>query len=166
MCYLLVDMLQRLKRIKTLFTRTLDRFHYYMIENIAYRDHTQVVSRWYHKLAGRLDHSKRGTLDHPNHNILMVDQLWLWKIPKGDKFMSDTIVTCFPRRHEAFLDNIDDIRDRVIPESAKYPIRTTDDLIDRILSACTDIFEPNDIESLQFLRFFDSAIGTVVSFLR
>ena len=137
-----------------------------MVKNIAYRDRTQVVSRWNNESSGHLSRSKFEAPRPLNHNILMVDQLWLWKIPKGDKFMSDTIVTCFPRRHEAFLDNIDDIRDRVIPESAKYPIRTTDDLIDRILSACTDIFEPNDIESLQFLRFFDSAIGTVVSFLR
>lgn len=30
--------------------------------------------------------------------LLMVDQLWLWYIPKDEIFKSDIVLTCFPRR--------------------------------------------------------------------
>ena len=139
-----------------------------MVKNIAYRDRTQVVSRWNNELSGHLSRSKFEAPRPLNHNILMVDQLWLWKIPKKgtDKVMSDTIITCFPTRHEASSGNSDDIRDRVVPESVENHTQNANDLIDRILSSCTEIFEPNDIESLQFFSFFESAVGTAVSILR
>ena len=137
-----------------------------MIEDTAYRDGTQVVdrvARWNHSKSGQLHRPEVKSPHNSEHNIFMVDQLWLWKIPKGLDIVSDTIVTCFPTRHEASTGIVDDIRDSVILESAENHIREVDNLIDRILSACTDIFEPNDIESLRFFTFFESEIGRAVS---
>jgi Mg2+ and Co2+ transporter CorA len=47
--------------------RTLDQYYYHMLESTHERDIDQVVSRWARKVKSA-----------PNHNILMVDQLWLW----------------------------------------------------------------------------------------
>lgn len=47
--------------------RTLDQYYYHMLENTHDRDIDQVVSRWAQNVA-----------QEPRHNILMVDQLWLW----------------------------------------------------------------------------------------
>ncbi|KAF1942382.1 hypothetical protein EJ02DRAFT_345695 [Clathrospora elynae] len=47
--------------------RTLDQYYYHMLENTKERDIDQVVSRW--SLAVKSE---------TRHNILMVDQLWLW----------------------------------------------------------------------------------------
>lgn len=52
--------------------RTLDQYYYHMLESTHDRDIDQVVSRWAHNVA-----------QQPRHNILMVDQLWLWKGQKS-----------------------------------------------------------------------------------
>lgn len=67
--------------------------------------------------------------------------------------------------YEALYGSIDDIRDRILPESVENSIKTADDLVGRILAACTNIFEDTDIKSLQFRKFFEKAIGNMVRFL-
>lgn len=52
--------------------RTLDQYYYHMLESTHDRDIDQVVSRWAHNV-----------VQQPRHNILMVDQLWLWKGQKN-----------------------------------------------------------------------------------
>ncbi|KAI4925496.1 hypothetical protein J4E85_007375 [Alternaria conjuncta] len=47
--------------------RTLDQYYYHMLDNTKERDMDQVVSRW-----------AENTKAEARHNILMVDQLWLW----------------------------------------------------------------------------------------
>ncbi|KAL5415711.1 hypothetical protein PMIN06_002288 [Paraphaeosphaeria minitans] len=47
--------------------RTLDQYYYHMLESTHERDIDQVVSRW-----------ALNVKSERNHNILMVDQLWLW----------------------------------------------------------------------------------------
>ncbi|KAL7776684.1 hypothetical protein CFE70_007102 [Pyrenophora teres f. teres 0-1] len=51
--------------------RTLDQYYYHMLESTTERDIDQVVSRWSKALKSR-----------QRHNILMVDQLWLWNTSK------------------------------------------------------------------------------------
>ncbi|KAL6710652.1 hypothetical protein ACN47E_007709 [Coniothyrium glycines] len=90
--------------------RTLDQYYYYMLKNTQARDKDQVVKRW----------AERHHLEN-RHNIMMVDQLWLWKLiaPKGEtdlgpdlppksselnqggtlsKLEGSIILTCFPSR--------------------------------------------------------------------
>lgn len=148
-----------------------------MITDTTYRDRTQVVSRWNHNSNGHQDWSKQRILE-PKHNILMVDQLWMWKISKGNRVSCDTIITCFPTRHEApdetrtgpqygfaggtLYGSTDDIRDRILPESVENRISNVEHLVGRILAACTNIFEETDVKSLQFRKFFEKAIGNMV----
>lgn len=47
--------------------RTLDQYYYHMLDSTHERDIDQVVSRW-----------AQNVKSEPKHNILMVDQLWLW----------------------------------------------------------------------------------------
>ncbi|KAI4660855.1 uncharacterized protein J4E79_005423 [Alternaria viburni] len=47
--------------------RTLDQYYYHMLDNTKERDIDQVVSRWAQNMKSEA-----------RHNILMVDQLWLW----------------------------------------------------------------------------------------
>jgi len=54
--------------------RTLDQYYYHMLENTHERDIDQVVSRW-----------SQNVKSAERHNILMVDQLWLWTCPKPRK---------------------------------------------------------------------------------
>jgi ankyrin repeat protein len=89
--------------------RTLDQYFYHMLENTDDRDKDQVVSRWAQKVRSET-----------RHNILMVDQLWLWlaprhaqtrpeaqnwdgrvKIPEGEtnpRSKNDYVISCFPNR--------------------------------------------------------------------
>lgn len=65
---------------------------------------------------------------------------------------------------EALYGSIDDIRDRILPESVEDSIMDADDLVGRILAACTNVFEDTDVQSLQFRKFFEKAIGNMVCF--
>jgi Mg2+ and Co2+ transporter CorA len=95
--------------------RTLDQYYYHMLESTQERDIDQVVSRWAHNV-----------IQEQHHNILMVDQLWLWigqhretaapgeiemeelrRRDRGsdrererspDRSNSHYVVTCFPNR--------------------------------------------------------------------
>jgi hypothetical protein len=163
--------------------RTLDQSYYYMIDDTSYRDRTQVVSRWNHT-ANLLEdnhkdiHVKRTssffesqTQAVPgrrgvgiNHNILMVDQLWIWRIPDPENEFSN-IITCFPSRNGAIPYDIDKLYESVVDD--KYPQVFEDSMqaIMRILSLCIDAFDPHQFrDSLQFLKFFESAVGSAVRF--
>ncbi|KAF2274003.1 uncharacterized protein EI97DRAFT_142312 [Westerdykella ornata] len=65
--------------------RTLDQYYYHMLGNTRERDTDQVVSRWAHNV-------KNMHL----HNILMVDQLWLWSTRRAGNF--DYVISSFPGR--------------------------------------------------------------------
>ena len=55
--------------------RTLDQYYYHTMKDTTQRDRDQVVFRW----------AKKMWPDEPEHvhNILMVDQLWLWILDGG-----------------------------------------------------------------------------------
>ncbi|KAI1639109.1 hypothetical protein F4809DRAFT_172745 [Biscogniauxia mediterranea] len=138
--------------------RTLDQSYYYMLEDTSYRDETQVVSRWNHN---RNPQKIRGGGEHgAAHNILMVDQLWLWNIPREDDQEHSTIITCFPSREGAVLSCHDDLRSTILSQSDKEPISNDNELVTRIIATCIDVFgHNNQDESLHFFKFFQSAIG-------
>ncbi|KAI1494238.1 hypothetical protein F5X96DRAFT_8131 [Biscogniauxia mediterranea] len=138
--------------------RTLDQSYYYMLEDTSYRDETQVVSRWNHN--HNLPKIRGGGGHGAAHNILMVDQLWLWNIPREDNQEHSTIITCFPSREGAAPTYLDDLRSIILSQSDKAPISNDNELVTRIIDACIDVFgHNNDEESLQFFKFFQSAIG-------
>jgi hypothetical protein len=112
--------------------RTLDQYYYHMLESTQERDKDQVVSRWYQRVKGQ-----------SRHNILMVDQLWLWtswkRSPKttfkdiataakkqqqlgnnaeGQKLPKDRyVISCFPSRtgtKNTLHRTLDDLRQFVL----------------------------------------------------
>lgn len=152
-----------------------------MLESTADRDRDQVVSRWVQKEAKDI-----------RHNILMVDQLWLWMSRPttyaspisenhGAKTTPNTsqgseaattqppqsfIVTSFPNRSRAGPRmKQDNLRVLVLdPMSRKRDvISQPQDLISRILETCCSAFDRlQDEELLRFFQMFESSIGSVV----
>ena len=55
--------------------RTLDQYYYHTMKDTSFRDEDQVVFRYAKKMWPEKDESE--------HNILMVDQLWLWVLDGG-----------------------------------------------------------------------------------
>ncbi|KAL1621012.1 hypothetical protein SLS56_009428 [Neofusicoccum ribis] len=134
--------------------RTLDQSYYYMLKDTSYRDKTQVVSRWV----------KTEWPDQKDHNILMVDQLWLWFIKGKKDGEPDTIITSFPSREGAEFQQssreVDDLQGSVLGDDNRKSISTSMDLVSRILSVCCNAFDRHQhVESVNFLQFFESAIG-------
>jgi len=137
--------------------RTLDQYYYYMLSDTQQRDADQVVTRW-----------ARDYLKIHNHNILMVDQLWLWVIA-GDPQQNilPSVVTCFPERHGVESGPLDDLRRNIMGSNmgnsnSTQPIRTTADLVSKIVSTCSDVFSWSQKEELvRFLHFFEATVGKV-----
>ncbi|KAF2095135.1 hypothetical protein NA57DRAFT_79621 [Rhizodiscina lignyota] len=143
--------------------QTLDQSYYFMLENTQSRDTDQVASRWARNELGQ----------GVPHNILMVDQLWLWVIRAKDKSKSipDIVVSSFPDRTSypdtaGLPPNKDDnlqwnvLNDR--PEQ-RNPIRTTMDLVSQIVATCSNIFDrTQNAALLKFLEFYEASIGKVM----
>ncbi|GAB7332487.1 hypothetical protein MBLNU13_g04281t1 [Cladosporium sp. NU13] len=137
--------------------RTLDQYYYYMLSDTGQRDADQVVTRW-----------ARDYLKIRDHNILMVDQLWLWVIAGDqDKNILPSVVTCFPERHGVESGPLDDLRRNIMGSNmgnrqSILPIQTTADLVSRIVSTCSDVFSWSQKEELvRFLHFFEATVGKV-----
>lgn len=129
-----------------------------MIKSTKKRDISQVVTRW----------AKRK--DQKIHNILMVDQLWLWLFKAEDQ--ADIIVSSFPDRVGAnskesrSARSMDKLRDRVLEPigTTRNPIQTSAGLVLRIFATCSNIFDRcQEVELLQFLQAFETSIGKIVS---
>jgi hypothetical protein len=132
--------------------RTLDQYYYYMLADTRERDADQVVTRWAEK-----------RLQKPHHNILMVDQLWIWII-KGKENQPDRVISCFPDREGHESGSLDDLHRNVLHQNKdkRHPIITTADLTARIVTTCSDIFSwSQEAELVRFLHFFEATVGRV-----
>lgn len=132
--------------------RTLDQYYYYMLEDTRERDADQVVTRW-----------AKTRLDAPHHNILMVDQLWIWVI-KGKDDQPDRVISCFPDREGHESGSLDDLHRNVLHQNKdkRQPISTAADLTARIVTTCSDIFSwSQEAELVRFLHFFEATVGRV-----
>lgn len=137
-----------------------------MLKDTAYRDKTQVVSRW----------AKRTWPENNDHNIIMVDQLWLWFLG-GSNGNPDTVITSFPSRQGAKFNHEhegsawdtssqDDIERIILKDKNRDSIGHTTDLVSRILSVCCNSFNPHEhLEPLNFLQSFESTVGKLVRYL-
>lgn len=139
---------------------TLDQSYYYMLNDTSFRDKDQVVSRW----VRRQDQPRNQRLKaNKSHNILMVDQLWLWFI-KGQGNEPDTVITSFPSHQGADSTVADYYARKVLEEQDRDPVSSTSELIARIMTVCCSTLNRHqDMPSTQFLQFFESAIGEAVS---
>jgi hypothetical protein len=131
--------------------RTLDQYYYYMLEDTRERDADQVVTRWAEQL------------EKPHHNILMVDQLWIWVI-KGSGDQTDRVISCFPEREGHGSGFLDDLQRNVLHHNTdkRQPIKSADELVARIVTTCSDIFGwSQEAELVRFLHFFEATVGRV-----
>ncbi|KAF7558197.1 hypothetical protein G7Z17_g15 [Cylindrodendrum hubeiense] len=111
-----------------------------------------------------------------SHNILMVDQLWLWIIqPKNqtqgqfedrtgdsDSTSPCTVISSFPYRKGASPSAIDDLQKQILKDKTKGPFKSPFDLVDQIVAICCGTLIPNqDKKSVNFLQFFESSIAHV-----
>lgn len=131
-----------------------------MLSSTEKRDEDQVVSRW-------VNPEKQDQT--PPHNILMVDQLWIWRFTdtRGDKPV-EYVISSFPDRAGVDIDPTaydDNLRRTVLePRDGRRPISGPNDLVFRILGACANVFDRcQDVKLLQFLQIFENSIGKVVS---
>jgi len=143
--------------------RTLDQSFYYTLEDTSLRDRTQVVSRWIRRdygIGNSVDlTTKREAIPH---NILMVDQLWLWVIQRTG--YPDTIITSFPGRKGADASVLDDIQKQVTDNGSRSKSRDVSNLVGRILAVCCRTLSPSqDDKSVAFLQFFENSVARVVS---
>jgi len=143
-----------------------------MLSNTDKRDGDQVVSRW-----------ACNVRDELVHNILMVDQLWLWMVDKEVPYdqddppgtetsavpMCDYVVSCFPGRTGAGDSTqkrwTDDLRQAVLLPRNKQrdPVLQSEDLVLRILATCFDGFDRlQSSESVRFFNIFEDTIGAIV----
>lgn len=124
-----------------------------MLASTEEKDKDQVMSRWAER-----------TLKPPRHehNILMVDQLWLWIIP-SDKKCRDLIISSFPDREGVNPKYVDRL-ERSVLNKQQHPIKCTADLFSRIVVICSNALDRcQGDEMLQFLPCFESSIARVVS---
>jgi hypothetical protein len=149
--------------------RTLDQSYYHMLPSTSTRDSDQVVAR-------RAKKEKREGLANEwqkieGHNVLMVDQLWLWIIKTSDDGPS-MVITSFPGRngveaeHTRVLDNLQLNTFKTLPGQTRSPIEKPQDLVFRILTLCCKTLDRHQtVKPMQFLQFFQSTIGDAVSVL-
>jgi hypothetical protein len=130
---------------------TVDQYYYYMLEDTRLRDADQVVTRW-----------ARDRLHKKHHNILMIDQLWLWVIK--DNNGPDRVVSCFPERQGCDPGLLDYLQRNILHHNAqnRQPIKMTVDLVAQIIATCSDVFSwSQEAELARFLHFFEATVGRV-----
>lgn len=151
--------------------RTLDQFYYHMLKDTTTRDQDQVVYRKQKDSIRVRSHSRL-----KNIKIFMVDQMWLWII--DGKLVSqniagwliqyaETLITSFPQRwnrgSEDKLDVLEGIL-AILRSPNRDPVTSVYDLAFLITNRCFGVFDRSRApQELQFLDYFQDAIGSVVS---
>jgi hypothetical protein len=158
---------------------TLDQSHYYMLRDTTYRDRTQVVSRWFRrnrrvKTQGRLyTLADQALLEEEDHNILMVDQLWIWLIKDDDSNRKAgatrgkvTLVTSFPDRFGTKSAARNNIAQQVFRDSIRDSFQNVNDLVRQIISVCLRTLNEGRVDgSVSFLQCFEISLGNLVRLL-
>lgn len=142
-----------------------------MLSNTSIRDSDQVVSRRAIKESRRVTYgeSKR----YKSHNILMVDQLWIWYIKRRNSSEPNTVITSFPSREGVKVEksrDMDDLHAEVLKNQdhhSREVISSTTDLVARIMNVCCRTLDRHQhVKTVQFVQMFQSTIGDAVSLPR
>jgi hypothetical protein len=146
-----------------------------MLSSTSDRDKDQVVSRRakkeLRKAKTESQNSLQGSENVPEqHNILMVDQLWLWYIPGQSDSEPDTVITSFPSRKGVQVrrsGEVDDLQTTVLRSQNLHSrdlIHNTADLVSRILTVCCRTLDRHQhVKTVEFLQMFQNSIGDAVS---
>jgi len=148
-----------------------------MLPDTSERDRDQVVTRW---VMRKLEQAKKEVvtassrgIQVPKHNILMVDQLWLWWIPARNDGEADIVISSFPKREGVRVKGsraVDDLQAAVLRSRnihQRTVIEDTTALLARILTVCSSTLDRHQaIKNVEFLHMFQSSIGDAVSYAR
>ncbi|KAK2765549.1 hypothetical protein FQN54_008403 [Arachnomyces sp. PD_36] len=104
-------------------------------------------------------------IEEPEHNILMVDQLWLWVIEPVEGDRPAIVISSFPDRNGLESEDFDDIQAAVLrrlKKKSRKPVTNTTQLVSRIIATCLGIFDRSqESDMVQFSQYFESSIGRV-----
>ena len=136
-----------------------------MLSTTSDRDVDQVVSRRAIKEYRRAP--DRESTRYKSHNILMVDQLWIWYIKRRNASEPDTVITSFPSREGEESRDMDDLQTEVLKNQGQHSrevISSTTDLVTRIMYVCCRTLDRHQhVKTVQFVQMFQSTIGDAVS---
>lgn len=100
----------------------------------------------------------------PSHNILMVDQLWLWVI--RSKEHPDMVITSFPNRVGAKDRNsagVDNVQQQILQAMNEPTIVGTADLVSQTMAACCQTLGlDRTVDTTKFSEAFEGSIGDLV----
>lgn len=131
--------------------RTIDQYSHHWLSNTKEKDCDQVVGRW------AKDHNREQI-----HNILMVDQLWLWFIQVDG--VPDCVLTCFPDRFGIESQEFDELRSNILASKDRQPVEDFKDLIMQTLQACLRTFEPpKQAPFVDVLAMFQGTVSKLTS---
>lgn len=129
--------------------RTLDQFYYRDVIDTNKRDADQTCHRYY---------ERQLKLPREQGVSVMVDQLWLWVIPKW-KDSPSLVITAFPQRANRIKDSSSRIMTalvfRIIQKCSDLPVRTGYELAEIIACECSRIFFDDQSRRDPRLKFFD-----------
>ncbi|KAI1110199.1 ankyrin repeat-containing domain protein [Nemania sp. NC0429] len=137
--------------------RTLDQYYYPTASNIEDRDKDQTALRYFEDEG--LDSEKF------NRVLTMVDQLWMWVLPKCGP-SPPTIITAFPQRSDRRnLSRLPALVASILVKCGDLPSRTSYRVAEIIVAECSRIyFDPtsNREQMVQFSHVYRTAIGRIM----
>ncbi|KAK3291565.1 ankyrin repeat-containing domain protein [Chaetomium fimeti] len=146
--------------------RTLDQYYYHTLPNTEERDNDQTGIRYHNDHLKSTDPKQA---NNPTPVLTMVDQLWMWVLPRCGK-LPPTIITAFPQRSNRMrsggFKNMTALVSNIIAQFQETPERTVDGLAKVIAAECSRIYfdtMSNRDESLQFSEIYTTSMGGIVS---
>jgi hypothetical protein len=139
---------------KAIFVRrTLNQFLHPNLRSTA-RESEQVAYKYQKKLCRDVHHNA-------DHNIFMVDQLWMWAIGE------ELVITSFPQRWQQPRNDPLNVLESVIEDinarTRSAPVRTAFDLAAAITQQCSTVFRSRSrFQEYQLLDVFDQSISDAV----
>ncbi|RYC58665.1 hypothetical protein CHU98_g7543 [Xylaria longipes] len=136
--------------------RTLDQYYYPNSENIEARDEDQTTLRYFNDQ--RLDSKKFDRV------LTMVDQLWMWVLPKCGE-SPPTIITAFPQRSDREGEQPTALVSNIVGKCRDLSDRTGYEVAEVIVAECSRIYlDPtsNRNHTVQFPDVYEASIGKIM----
>lgn len=131
--------------------RTLDQYHYHMLDDTRTRDDDQVVLRF---------QEKKG-IKPPDQRLLMVDQLWIWHV-KGNGDHPDRVFSCFTEIDSCGTGGLGETHKRILQRLSAQAATSAAEVVAIIMGACADLFvASNDSVMLRFFTYFQDSVDLV-----
>ncbi|KAJ8127284.1 hypothetical protein O1611_g6350 [Lasiodiplodia mahajangana] len=137
--------------------RTLDQYYYPSSSNLSNRDNDQTSLR---------HHKESTTKNRTRPRLTMVDQLWMWVLPKCES-SPPTIITAFPQSSNTEKDAgwQTTLLKNIIIRCGYLSVRSCYGVAEIIAAECSRHYlgsENNRKEETRFLRIYETSIGRIM----